>query len=31
MWTTVDWLHADDQRREPTQSGLFDLGRYENR
>lgn len=31
MWATVDWLHADYQRREPTQFGLFDLGRYENR
>jgi hypothetical protein len=31
IWATVDWLHDDDRRREPTQAGLFDLGRYENR
>lgn len=30
MWATVDWLHADDRRREPTQAGLFDLARYQN-
>jgi hypothetical protein len=30
FWETVDWLRADLKRREPTEAGLYDFGRYEN-
>ena len=30
FWETVDWLHADLRRRDPTQAGLYDLDRYGN-
>jgi len=30
LWPTVDWIHADFQRREPTEFGLFDLNRLNN-
>jgi hypothetical protein len=30
LWPTVDWLHADFRRRQPTQYGLLDLDRYGN-
>jgi hypothetical protein len=30
FWTTLDWLHADLARREPTESGILDVGRYGN-
>ena len=30
LWPTVDWMHADFKRRQPTQYGLFDLDRYGN-
>lgn len=30
LWETVDWLHADFQRSQPTQFGLFDLNRWGN-
>jgi hypothetical protein len=30
FWETVDWLHADLRRRDPTQAGLYDFQRYEN-
>jgi hypothetical protein len=30
LWPTVDWIHADFRRREPTEFGLFDLDRYDN-
>jgi len=30
FWQTSDWLRADLLRRDPTQAGIYDLGRYEN-
>jgi hypothetical protein len=30
LWQTVDWIHDDFRRREPTEFGLFDLDRYGN-
>jgi hypothetical protein len=30
FWESVDWLHADLKRREPTMFGLYDFGRYKN-
>jgi hypothetical protein len=30
FWSTIDWLHADYRRLEPTEFGLFDLNRYKN-
>ncbi len=30
FWETVDWIHQDARRRNPTEAGLFDFGRYEN-
>jgi hypothetical protein len=30
FWETVDWLHADLKRRDPTQAGLYDFQRYQN-
>jgi hypothetical protein len=30
FWETFDWIHDDFQRRQPTEAGLFDLGRYKN-
>jgi hypothetical protein len=30
FWETVDWLHADLRRRDPTQAGLYDFARYGN-
>jgi hypothetical protein len=31
FWEAFDWIHADLRRRKPTQAGLLDLNRYENR
>jgi hypothetical protein len=31
FWPTMDWFVTDFYRQAPTQAGLFDLGRYENR
>ena len=28
FWETLDWLHSDFRRRQPLESGLYDLGRY---
>ena len=30
LWPTVDWMHDDFRRQQPTQFGLFDLDRYDN-
>jgi hypothetical protein len=30
LWSTVDWIHDDFHRRQPTEFGLFDLDRYKN-
>jgi len=30
FWPALDWLHADLRRRDPTEAGLYDLGRYGN-
>lgn len=30
FWSTIDWVHDDFRRRQPTQFGLYDLGRYAN-
>jgi hypothetical protein len=30
VWSTVDWIHDDFHRRQPTEFGLFDLDRYKN-
>ena len=30
LWPTVDWIHDDFRRRQPTEFGLFDLDRYQN-
>ena len=30
LWQTVDWVHDDFRRRQPTHFGLFDLDRYDN-
>lgn len=30
LWPTVDWMHADFRRQQPTEYGLFDLDRYGN-
>ncbi len=30
LWPTLDWMHADFRRTQPTQYGLFDLNRYGN-
>jgi hypothetical protein len=30
FWSTVDWIHEDARRRNPTEAGFFDFGRYKN-
>ena len=30
LWNTVDWIHEDARRRNPTEAGIFDFGRYKN-
>ena len=30
FWSTVDWIHEDARKRNPTEAGLFDFGRYKN-
>jgi hypothetical protein len=30
LWPTMDWVHDDFRRRQPTEFGLFDLDRYKN-
>ena len=30
FWNTVDWIHEDARKRNPTEAGLFDFGRYKN-
>ena len=30
LWPTLDWLHDDFRRRQPTEFGLFDVDRYGN-
>lgn len=30
LWSTVDWLHDDFRKRQPTEFGIFDLDRYQN-
>jgi hypothetical protein len=30
FWATCDWIHEYSRRRNPTEAGLFDLGRYTN-
>jgi hypothetical protein len=30
FWSTLDWVHQDARRRNPTEAGLFDFGRYKN-
>ncbi len=30
FWETLDWLHADGKRRNPTEAGLYDINRYKN-
>lgn len=30
FWSTLDWMHADFKRRQPTQYGLFDIDRVGN-
>jgi hypothetical protein len=30
LWPTIDWIHDDFRRRQPTEFGLFDLDRYAN-
>jgi hypothetical protein len=30
FWSTFDWIHDDLRRRQPTEAGLLDLGRYGN-
>jgi hypothetical protein len=30
LWPTVDWIHDDFRRREPTEFGLFDLNPQES-
>jgi hypothetical protein len=30
FWNTVDWIHQDARRRNPTEAGIFDFGRYKN-
>ena len=30
FWSTFDWIHDYARRRNPTEAGLFDLGRYTN-
>jgi hypothetical protein len=30
FWRTFDWIHEYARRRNPTEAGLFDLGRYAN-
>jgi hypothetical protein len=30
FWSTVDWIHQDERQRTPTETGLFDFGRYKN-
>ena len=30
FWETFDWIHEDFRRRQPTEAGLLDLGRYGN-
>jgi hypothetical protein len=30
FWSSVDWIHRDAKRRNPTEAGLFDFGRYNN-
>ena len=31
FWSVMDWMTKDFAERRPTEAGLFDLGRYENR
>jgi len=30
LWSTLDWMHDDFRKREPTEFGLLDLNRYAN-
>jgi hypothetical protein len=30
FWSTIDWIHEDARKRNPTEAGLFDFGRYKN-
>jgi hypothetical protein len=30
FWQTFDWFNADARRRDPVESGLFDLNRYKD-
>jgi hypothetical protein len=30
FWNAVDWIHSDARRRNPTEAGIFDFGRYNN-
>jgi hypothetical protein len=30
FWETTDWLRADLKRREPSEAGIYDYGRYQN-
>jgi len=30
LWPTVDWIHDDFRRQQPTEFGIFDLDRYAN-
>ncbi|HXV36481.1 MAG TPA: fatty acid cis/trans isomerase [Myxococcota bacterium] len=30
FWGAVDWIHEDDRRRNPSEAGIFDFGRYLN-
>lgn len=30
FWATLDWLHAEERRLDPSGAGLYDLNRYKN-
>jgi hypothetical protein len=30
LWPTIDWIHDDFRRQQPTEFGIFDLDRYAN-
>lgn len=30
LWPTLDWMHDDFRRQQPTEFGLFDVDRYGN-
>jgi len=30
FWATLDWLHADGRRSNPTDAGIYDIDRYKN-